>query len=84
MRNTDIHLDYAPPGWRERLDVFLAGKGQGFNAELLTRSRLHDLLALEGFSDFELDQIGIRRDDIPAFVFADLFGDDEPDLSGDA
>jgi hypothetical protein len=84
MSKSTIHLDYAPPGWRGRLDMFLTEQGQGFNAHVLSQSRLHDLLALERLSDGELDRIGLKRADIPAFVFADLFGCDGPGTSGNA
>lgn len=74
MNDDTIHIEHAPPGWRARLDAYLVEQGQGFNANLISQGRLHDLLALERFSDAELDRIGMRRKDIPAFVFADLFG----------
>lgn len=74
MNDDTVYIEEAPPGWRERLDAYLVEKGQGFNARLLSQDRLHDLMALERFSDDELDRIGLRRQDIPAFVFADLFG----------
>lgn len=74
MNDDTVYMDYAPTGWRDRLDAFLVAQGQGFNARLISQDRLHDLMALERFTDAELERIGLQRQDIPAFVFADLFG----------
>ena len=84
MSNDIIHITSLPAGWRDRLDLFLATQGQGFNAHLLSRSRLHDIAALESCSDIELLHMGLRRHQIPAFVFADLFGCESPDEPGSA
>ncbi|WP_424984706.1 hypothetical protein [Microbulbifer sp. S227A] len=74
MNKDTIQIEYAAAGWRRRLDCFFAEQGQGFNAGLISQGRLHQLMMLEALSDAELGEIGLRRGDIPAFVFADLIG----------
>ncbi|WP_238366957.1 hypothetical protein [Mesobacterium pallidum] len=69
----DIAIRTVPPGWRAALDRYFAGLGQGVNAHLASRDRLDRILALNALSDDELALLGIARDDIPAFVFRDLF-----------
>jgi len=64
----------APGGLRDRLDRFFAGIGQGFNAFLVVRSRRAELARLEAMSDAELARMGLRREDIPRYVFRDMFG----------
>lgn len=59
---------------RERLDRFFIGLGQGFNAFLVARSRRDELIRLESMSDAELAQMGLKREDIPRYVFRDMFG----------
>ncbi len=84
MPNDQIHITALSPGWRVRLDWYLASCGQGFNAGMIGRDRLHDVAALEALSDVELSDLGLERADIPALVFADLFGVPTPDDAGDA
>ena len=57
-----------------RLDLFFAGLGQGVNAAGLCRSRRRELEGLYAKSDAELILMGLTRAEIPAYVFADLFG----------
>lgn len=84
MRNDRIRLTFLRPGWQERLDWFLASQGQGFNAQILGRSRMHEVAALESLSDGELLKLGLDRSDIPAFVFSDLLDSGPKDRKGDA
>lgn len=60
-------------GFRARLDAFLAGLGRGFNAYVESRSRIHQIHRLNALSDADLEKRGIKRDEIPAYVFRDLF-----------
>lgn len=62
------------PRLRQRIDLFLAGLGQGFNAYLEKRSRIDEITALNALSDEDLLKRGIRRDDIPRHVFRDIMG----------
>ncbi|MDK3071851.1 hypothetical protein QO034_01900 [Sedimentitalea sp. JM2-8] len=84
MRNDRISLTFLRPGWLKRLDWFLASQGQGFNAQTLGRSRLHEVAALESLSDGELMKLGLCRNDIPAFVFSDLLEPGPKDRKGGA
>ena len=60
-------------GLRARFDNFLAGLGRGFNAYVESRSRISQIHQLNALSDDELAKRGIKREEIPAHVFRDLF-----------
>ncbi|TCP44353.1 DUF1127 domain-containing protein [Rhodovulum marinum] len=66
-------LKTAPGGMSERLDLFFAGLGLGVNAYTLRRSRMREIQALNACSDAQLARMGLTRDDIPGYVFRDLF-----------
>ena len=70
-----LHLHFARPGLRHRIDLFFAEKGQGFNPMPMVRSRLASILRLDAMSDEELAEFGLTRDGILPFVFEDCFGD---------
>lgn len=72
------HLHFIPPGLHDRIDLFFAAKGQGFNAAGLVRQRLSCILMMEAMSDAELAALGLRRDRILDFVFEDCFNDAGP------
>jgi len=61
------------PKMRSLLDAFLSRVGQGYNAYVETRSRAAEINRLNALSDTELSALGIRREDIPQYVFRDLF-----------
>jgi uncharacterized protein YjiS (DUF1127 family) len=70
----DITTDSIASGAvRARLDRFFASLGQGFNAYVEARSRRDQIEALEALSDAELAERGLKRNDIPRYVFRDLF-----------
>lgn len=73
-----LQLHVIRPGLRTRIDLFLAEKGQGFNAASYMRARLPSILWLEAMSDSELATFGLTRDDILPFVFEDCFAEPEP------
>lgn len=73
MATQDIHYAKADSGIRGMLDRFFASLGQGMNAYLESRSRMDQIAAMNAKSDKELNQLGITRDGIPAYVFRDLF-----------
>lgn len=60
------------PTMRDRIDAFFTRIGQGLNAYIETRSRQHEIAALEAKSDEELAKLGITRDRIVHYVFRDL------------
>lgn len=68
-------LQFVPPGWRSRIDLFFAAKGQGFNPAHYVRSRLASILMLEAMTESELAALGLTRDEILDFVFEDCFHD---------
>lgn len=73
MHTDNVQLRYPHPGWRQRLDRYFADLGQGINAAALIRARMAEVAGLESLSDAELTELGLRRADIPARVFDDLF-----------
>ncbi|MBS8225857.1 hypothetical protein DYI42_06370 [Vannielia litorea] len=60
------------PGMRARLDAFFATLGQGLNAYMESRSRMHEINRLNALSDKELAAMGLTREGIPRHVFSDL------------
>lgn len=68
-----IDIAFAPP-MRDRIDQYFAEMGQGVNAYLLREERGDILNWLNSRSDAELAAMGLTRAEIPAHVFADLFG----------
>lgn len=57
---------------KSALDRFFASIGQGFNAYLAARSRIDQIERLEAMSDSQLAELGLKREDIPRYVFRDL------------
>lgn len=57
---------------RAHLDRFFAGMGQGFNAYLESQGRVAEIERLSSKTDEELAAMGLRREDIPRYVFRDL------------
>ncbi|MGY3439449.1 MULTISPECIES: hypothetical protein [unclassified Marinovum] len=74
MQLSTVEFRFPHPGWRQRLDTYFAGLGQGVNADAHIRARLGEVAGLETLSDAELALLGMERSDIPARVFHDLFG----------
>ncbi|PTW51005.1 MULTISPECIES: hypothetical protein [Rhodovulum] len=62
-----------PGGMAERLDLFFAGLGLGVNPYGLRRARMREIQNLNACSDAQLAKLGITRDEIPRYVFRDLF-----------
>ncbi|MBF9042673.1 hypothetical protein HKCCE4037_05005 [Rhodobacterales bacterium HKCCE4037] len=58
---------------RARLDTFFAALGQGFNAYLERETRFDQIRQLDAKTDAELAEMGLKRDDIPRYVYRDLF-----------
>lgn len=68
---TDI--SYANHGLLDRIASFFAGFGKGFEAYTYYLSRAEQVEQLMAKSDDELAKMGIVRDEIPHYVFRDLF-----------
>jgi len=73
MATPFMTVKYVPGGMSERLDMFFAGLGMGFNAYSMRRARMREIQQLNACSDAQLSRIGISRDDIPRYVFRDIF-----------
>lgn len=56
------------PGIDADIDLFLASVGFGFNPAEMRRAMRPDALRLSAKSDAELACLGIKRDEIPAYV----------------
>ncbi|MGX9351780.1 hypothetical protein ACS3QZ_11315 [Shimia sp. W99] len=74
MNGDDFEIHVSSSRMLRRMDLFLASQGMGFNAGTERRRRLHDAFALDALSDCQLAYLGLTRDQIPAYVFADLLG----------
>jgi uncharacterized protein YjiS (DUF1127 family) len=59
-------------GTRAQLDRLFASIGQGFNAYLESQGRTEEIERLSSKSDKQLAEMGLRREDIPRYVFRDL------------
>lgn len=75
MTETEPTVQFIPATWRHDLDVFMAERAPGMNAYMLTRHRLASVARMHALSDAELAAMGLRRRDIPAFVFEDMLPD---------
>lgn len=73
MATPIMTVKVVPGGMSERLDAFFTGLGLGFNAYSLRQSRMREIQNLNACSDAQLARMGITRDDIPRYVFRDLF-----------
>lgn len=60
-------------GLRARFEGFLAGIGAGITAYIERRARIAEVEALNAKTDEELAAMGLKREDIPHYVFRDLF-----------
>lgn len=67
---TDIHQTGPKPGFLSRLTAALA---RGIDRHGRRVSRRAEIEALEAKSDAELAAMGLRRENIPQYVFRDLF-----------
>lgn len=68
---TDITL--ANHGLLDRIASFFAGFSKGFQTYTYYLSRAEQVEQLMAKSDAELAELGIARDEIPHYVFRDLF-----------
>ncbi|WP_297772479.1 DUF1127 domain-containing protein [uncultured Roseovarius sp.] len=75
MADTDLNTRFLPARWRHDLDLYLAERAAGMNGYILARQRLASVAHLQSLSDYDLSRMGLRRADIPAFVFEDILPD---------
>lgn len=67
---TDIHVTEAKEGFLSRFGHALM---RGLESHHRVASRRATIEKLEAKSDAELAKMGLKRDDIPYYVFRDLF-----------
>ncbi|MDX1780942.1 MAG: hypothetical protein R3256_06445 [Thalassovita sp.] len=60
-------------GLRDRFEGFLAGISVGFTAYMDRIARTRQIEYLNAKSDAELAKLGLKREDIPRYVFRDVF-----------
>lgn len=70
-----LHLQFVRPGLRDRIDLYFAAKGQGFNPATYVRSRIASILYLDAMTDAALAEFGLTREGILPFVFEDCFAE---------
>lgn len=63
----------ASSGFSAKLGALFASFGAAMAAYMERRTRSDQIAALQAKSDAELAKLGITRDEIPAYVFRDLF-----------
>lgn len=73
MKISAANTAAAPIPGRQDVDLYFASLGQGVNPWLLQGARRQKLDRLYARTDKELAEMGLRREDIPAHVFGDLF-----------
>ncbi|QPM89049.1 DUF1127 domain-containing protein [Pseudooceanicola algae] len=69
---TATHISSAP-SFGSRFSALMNSIGTGLNNYMERRTRHDQITALNAKSDAELAKLGIRRDEIPAYVFRHLF-----------
>ncbi len=74
MANAMIDVRFLKSGLHQQVDDYFAALGQGTNAYLERRMRMAEILSLNAKSDAELARMGLEREEIPSYVFRDLFG----------
>lgn len=52
--------------------MFLAERAAGMNGYMLSQRRVESVMRLQSLSDRDLAAMGLKRRDIPAFVFEDV------------
>jgi len=67
-----VNIAFCTPDWRSALDLYLVEHAPGMNSYLLSRSRLASVARMHLLSDQDLAEMGLTREEIPAFVFEDL------------
>lgn len=72
MTEPDVKVGFGPASWKQDLDLYLADRAAGMNAYLIRRTRLAGIARLNAMSDADLADLGLQRQDIPAFVFEDI------------
>ncbi len=73
MALTSVQIHFLPTSLRDQIDHFFSSLGQGMNAYMERRSHMSEIIALNEMTDQELAKLGITRDEIPRYVFRDIF-----------
>jgi len=72
MANVAINVAH-DGGLKAKFKSFGSAVARGYAAYVHSRSRIDQINAMNRKSDEELARLGITRDQIPAYVFRDLF-----------
>lgn len=73
MATQATNVSIAKSGLRDRVDGFLASISAGFTAYVERRARTAQVEMLNAKTDEELAAMGLKREEIPHYVFRDLF-----------
>lgn len=67
------NIEFAKGGLRERIDAFFTHIFDAITSYSHHRSRADQVAEMNAKSDEDLAAMGLSRDDIPRYVFRDLF-----------
>ncbi|KAA2313100.1 hypothetical protein DL237_15195 [Pseudooceanicola sediminis] len=73
MASVTSNISTTSTGFSGKLSNFFSAVSVGLVAYMERRSRSEVIARLQAKSDAELAKLGIKRDEIPAYVFRDLF-----------
>ncbi|MBR9652832.1 hypothetical protein IT775_17070 [Thalassobius aquimarinus] len=73
MATQAVNVSIAKNGLRDRVGSILAGLSAGLNDYMTRRSRIDQVQKLDAKSDAELAALGLKREEIPRYVFRDMF-----------
>jgi len=73
MAAPTTNIEFANAGLLSRTTAFFAAIGKGLSAYTHHLSRIDQIKVLDAKTDEELAALGISRDDIPRYVYRDLF-----------
>lgn len=73
MASVTSNISTNSTGFSGKLSAFFSALSVGMVAYMERRSRSEVIAKLQSKTDAELAVLGIKRDEIPAYVFRDLF-----------
>lgn len=73
MATQVTNVSITKTGLRDRFEGFFASFASGFVAHMERKARTGQIATLNAKSDAELDAMGLKRQDIPHYVFRDMF-----------
>ena len=73
MATQATNVSIAKSGLRDRFDGFMAAVATGLTVYMEGRARIGQLEMMNAKTDDELAEMGLKREDIPHYVYRDLF-----------